>query len=263
LNTPIARGRPRRIDDGKFANPPVVQALYAFVTSLFVLGWYCSHALLGGCTQARTEFSYFTVLTYWGLAFYFLVAAVHTLSYALTGAPLLDRFPRLLQALHSFFYTTIVVYPVIVTIVYWARLYSGTWFPDEFSAWSNLSRHALNSLLALFEIFMTRTAPPPPVHMLWLIVVLALYLGLAYLTRATKGFYVYSFLDPAESGKGFVVAYVFGIAVGCLIVFGVVWGLIRLRQWVTENKLHMNGKFARQRAWRSEAPDHDLEMRGK
>lgn len=203
------------------------------------------------------------MLTYWGLAFYFLVSAAHTLSYALTGRPLLDRFPRPLQALHSLFYTTAVVYPVVVTAVYWARLYSGTWFPEQFTAWSNLSRHALNSLFALFEILVPRTAPPPPIHMLWLIVILALYLALAYLTHATKGFYVYSFLDPNESGKGFVVAYVFGIAVGCLVVFGVVWGLIWLRRWVTEEKLHMDGKLARQHGARDDPADRDLEMSGK
>ena len=34
--------------------------------------------------------------------------------------------------------------------------------------------------------------PPPPFHLLLLIILLALYLGLAYLTKATQGFYTYS-----------------------------------------------------------------------
>jgi hypothetical protein len=140
-------------------------------------------------------------------------------------------------------------------------LYSGTWFPDEFGAWSNISQHAMNSFFALFEIVIPRTDVPLPVHMLWLIVILALYLGLAYLTKATKGFYVYSFLDPGVDGKGAVAGYVFGIAAACLIIFWVSWGLIRLRKWVTEEKLGRRGKLARRDgAWTG--PTEDLEMSG-
>ncbi|KAH8905903.1 hypothetical protein BR93DRAFT_710158 [Coniochaeta sp. PMI_546] len=236
--------------------------LYAFVVEIFILGWYCSHQALGGCTTSRTQFSYFTVLTYWGIAFYFLVSSIHTLTYATTGRPLLEKFPRPVQALHSLFYTTIVVYPFIVTIVYWARLYSGTWFPDMFGAWSNISQHAMNSFFALFEIVIPRTDVLPLVHMLWLIVILALYLALAYLTRATKGFYVYSFLDPGVDGKGAVAGYVFGIAAACLIIFWVAWGLIRLRKWITEEKLGKDGKLAgHNAAWRDQT-EGDLEMSG-
>lgn len=182
-----------------------------------------------------------TVLCYWGLSFYFLTASIHTFSYALHGGtPLLNRFPRPLQALHSLFYTTIVCYPFLVTIVYWGVIFAGPWFPLEFNAWSNISEHAMNSGFALFEISMTRTHPPPWIHLLWLIVILACYLGLAYLTHYTKGIYVYSFLDPS---KGPVAGYVFGIAAGIIIIFCIVKGLIWVRKWVTEKKMGKTGKF--------------------
>ncbi|KAK3394330.1 hypothetical protein B0H63DRAFT_444497 [Podospora didyma] len=210
-------------------------ALYIFTTLVFVLAWRCVNEI-DHCAAARDQFSYFTTLTYWGLGFYFLAAAVHTFTYARSGRSLLDRFPRPLQALHSALYTTVVVYPFVVTIVFWGRLYSGHWFTLEFDGWSNISQHAMNSAFALFEIVVPRTNPPPAVHMLWLILVLALYLSLAYLTHATKGFYPYDFLDPAKQ-HAFVAAYVFGIAVGALIVFGVAWGLIWLRKFITEAKL--------------------------
>lgn len=219
-------------------------ALYAFVVQLFILAWDCRHASLGGCAAARLTFSYFTVLTYWGLAFYFLVAAVHTWTYARTGVALLDRLPRPLQALHAVFYSTIIVYPFIVTIIYWAVLYSGTWFTVTFSAWSNISQHGLNSFFALFEIVVPRTAPSPWLHIPCLIFLLALYLALAYLTHATKGVYVYSFLDPAEHGSGIVAAYVLGIAAGCAVIFTLVKGLVVLRVWLTETKHGRLGKFA-------------------
>ncbi|KXX78153.1 hypothetical protein MMYC01_204260 [Madurella mycetomatis] len=217
-------------------------SLYVFTTLIFVLAWQCVNAE-NGCTASQNQFSYFTSLSYWGLGFYFLAAAIHTFTYARSGIPLLDRFPRPLQALHSVFYSTIVVYPFIVTIVYWALLFSGSWYAEVYEGWSNVSQHAMNSGLALFELILARTDPPPAIHMLWLIVVLALYLALAYTTEADKGFYTYSFLDPGKQG-GLVAAYVFGIAAGCLLLFGFAWGVIWLRKYITETKLGKNGKFA-------------------
>jgi hypothetical protein len=136
-----------------------------------------------------------------------------------------------------------------VTIVYWGVLYSGSWFTREFDAWHNISQHALNSAFALFEIFMTRTNPPPWIHLLWLIVILLLYLGLAFITLATQGFYVYDFLSyKHDGGRGFVAAYVLGIAVGIVIVFCLVWLIIWARRWVTEKKMGRDGRFALQRS---------------
>ncbi|EFQ25530.1 hypothetical protein CGRA01v4_02462 [Colletotrichum graminicola] len=223
-------------------------SLYTFTVRFFVIGWTCSRPEYGGCKAVGQSFSYFTVLTYWGLSFYFLISAIHTLTYARTGSPLLERFPRPLQALHAFYYTTVTTYPFIVTIVYWTIIYKAPWYPDEFSAWSNISQHGLNSAFALFEIVIPRTAPTQlewP-HLLWLVIVLALYLALAYVTYYTQGFYTYSFLDIRANGSGTVAAYIVGIAVAGIVFFLVVKGLIWLRMWVTEKKLGMDGNFAKQ-----------------
>ncbi|CAM1504656.1 Fc.00g022470.m01.CDS01 [Cosmosporella sp. VM-42] len=229
-------------------------ALYAFVTRFFIIGWTCAHDSLGGCSDVRQSFSYFTILTYWGLAFYFLVAAIHTLTYAIRGRSLLDRFPRPLQALYSFFYTTIVTFPFLVTIVYWGVLYK-SWFTVEFTAWENISQHALNSLFALFEIFIPRTSPMLWVHILWLILILAGYLAVAYITLADQGWYTYNFLDHDKvGGRGIVAAYIIGIAVGIVIIFCIVYGVVWVRKWVTETKLGKDGKFAKQ------PRNHDTEM---
>ncbi|KAH8813025.1 hypothetical protein F5884DRAFT_671125 [Xylogone sp. PMI_703] len=209
-------------------------ATYALTTSLFILGWESGRPDYGGPYEARLSFSYFTGLCYWGLATYFLVASIHTFSYALYGSPLLDRFPRPLQALHHFFYTTITTYPFLVTIVYWGVLYSGTWFPTRFPGWSNISQHALNSVFAVFEIVIPRTEPPPWIHLLWLIVILVLYLALAYVTYATKGVYVYDFLDPGHGHRGRTVGYIFSIAVGICVIFAIVKGTFWWRIKVTE-----------------------------
>ncbi|KAI0432381.1 hypothetical protein F5Y09DRAFT_302034 [Xylaria sp. FL1042] len=218
-------------------------SLYAFTTLLFNIGYACANPSQGGCESARANFSFFTVLSYWGLAFYFLTASFHTFVYARRGEAPLDTWPRPLQYLHSLYYSSITVYPFLVVIVFWALLSSPTTLATEYSAWSNISQHALNSVFAFIEIVLPRTRPAPWSHLPFLIFFLALYLALAYLTHATKGFYTYSFLDPSLQGS-LVAAYVFGIAIGVSILFAVVWGLVWLRRWVTEEKLGFDGVFA-------------------
>ncbi|KAI2616045.1 hypothetical protein GGR54DRAFT_610945 [Hypoxylon sp. NC1633] len=239
-----------------------LMTLYAFTTLLLNIGYQCAHEELGGCQASRDGFSYFTSLAYWGLAFYLLTATVHTFSYARYGHPLLSTLPRPLQALHALFYSSVTSFPFLVTIVYWGLLYpyGRAWFPSAWLGWSNVSEHGLNSLFALLEVLVPRTAPQPWVHALWLVVLLALYLALAYVTRATKGFYTYEFLDPTATGS-LVAAYVFGIGAAVVIIFAIVRGLVWVRCWVTEDKLGLRGKFAAPVARAGDVEEHDLGSR--
>ena len=221
---------------------PSCQSLYVFVALFTIIGINCTAAATH-CAAAGARFSYFTVLTYWGLGFYFLAAAIHTLAYALTGASPLARLPRLLQAAHVALRTTIVVFPFVVTLVYWSLIYNrAVGFPTAFVRWTNVSEHGLNSLFALVEILVSRAASPPSLHQLWLLVVLALYLALAYVTRAVQGVYVYTFLDPARHRHGLVAAYVFGIAVAALLLFWFSWAAHWARRRLTEDCWHWRGK---------------------
>lgn len=113
----------------------IVISIYAFTTTFFILGWEGVHERH---FENRLYHSYFTHLTYWGLAFYFLFSSLHTFRYVLTGASWLQRWPVALQIAHAVFYTTIVTFPILVTAVFWAVIYSGVWFPDEFGAWTNV-----------------------------------------------------------------------------------------------------------------------------
>ncbi|KAI9886388.1 MAG: RNA-binding component of cleavage and polyadenylation factor [Watsoniomyces obsoletus] len=201
-------------------------ATYCLAVSILVLVW-------PGVQPQRT-LTYFTVLSFWGLTAYFLVAALHTGSLVLTGKPLLNRWPRPLQALHSLFYSTIVVYPFLVTIVFWIVLYHGHGFPTTFRTWSNVSQHALNAVFALLEIILTRTALPPWLHLLPLLIILVLYLALANLTYATQQFFPYSFLDPKDHGRARVAVYVAGIFAVILMVFLFVRLLIWIRLRLSE-----------------------------
>lgn len=55
---------------------------------------------------------------------------------------------------------------------------------------------------------------------------------------------MYDFLDLQEHSSGVVAAYIVGILAAAIIIFLVVRYLILLRVWVTEKKLHKNGKFS-------------------
>jgi hypothetical protein len=135
---------------------------------------------------------------------------------------------------------------LMAVVVYWGLLYSG--FDSTFQVWSNVSQHALNTVFCLAEIFLARTEPLPWIHLLWLIILLCLYLGLAFTTFATEHFYVYSFLDDSKKGgRGRVAGYIFGILAAAIIIFIIVRYVILLRQWVTETKLHMTGKLEHKR----------------
>ena len=129
------------------------------------------------------------------------------------------------------------------------------------TAGSQISEHALNSFYALFEILLTRTSPRPPLHLLFLIILLALYLALAYICRATEGFYVYNFLDPA-TGAGHVAAYCIGILVAACVIFGIVWVVIWLRNKATKNlAVHTDERSEKPHGSEGEAYGEAIQMR--
>lgn len=126
--------------------------------------------------------------------------------------------------------------------MYWGLL-AGS-FPTTFALWSNTSQHALNSAYAFFEIVFPRTERLPWLSLIPVILLLALYLGLAYLTHATQGFYVYPFLDLQAHSSGVVAGYILGILVAAIVIFLIVRYLIALRVWITETKLDKKGRFS-------------------
>jgi hypothetical protein len=61
----------------------------------------------------------------------------------------------------------------------------------------------------------------------------------AYITHHTEGFYPYSFLDVGDHGQNSakVTGYCFGVLAAILVIFLVSWAAIRLRVWLTGDKL--------------------------
>lgn len=215
---------------------------YCFFTMLFSLGWFASHSVTWrltdillpddtysiGTRAIGESFSYFSYLSYWGLAFYLLFSGIHTLTYARRGTTVLHSWPRSLQVLHSCLYSTVTCFPILVTICFWGTLWAGWEDATIFYKWHNVSVHGLNSFFAFLEIVLTTTNPLPPLHIFVLCTILSVYLGLAYLTKATEGFYVYEWLNPAY-GAVEIVAHVFAYAALIIGIFLFVYGIMALR----------------------------------
>jgi hypothetical protein len=112
----------------------------------------------------------------------------------------------------------------------------------------------LNSLFAILEIILPATNPPVFLHIVGLVILLLLYLALAYLTHATQGIYVYDFLDPS-TGSGKVTAYCFGIFAAIVVIFLVVWVLVWTRKRFTGPAKSSRNDMGRDNG-------NDLEMTG-
>lgn len=119
-----------------------------------------------------------------------------------------------------------------VTIAYWGTLWGRVWIEQRYVEWLNLSVHTLNSIFALEEIIIPATSPPPLAHLSVVLLILSLYLGLAYLTKATQGWYVYEWMNPAH-GNLSIVLHVFIYAAVMTAIFFAVWGGIWLRKKLT------------------------------
>ncbi|KAJ3926993.1 MAG: hypothetical protein NXY57DRAFT_668627 [Lentinula lateritia] len=217
-------------------------ALYTLATLLVILIWQATVL-----HDADGYFSYFTELTHIGICSYYWASFTQTFCYALrqrhsierTPEYPLQRWPRIFQLLHVMLGTTIISYRVsklippsillsalnnfddtaiLVTIVFWALLASPAVFSTKFGTWSNISIHVLNTAWSLFEMIGTNTPPPRWSMLPCMIIILALYLALAYVTHATQGFYPYSFLNPSTS-HSLLAGYIIGIAIAACIVF--------------------------------------------
>lgn len=218
-----------------------VLSLYSFTTIITCYAWLAHKTAtiklkdvnIGSYTIQQSDaaigqsFSFFTYLTFWGLGFYFLVSSVHTFMYAFRQRTWLHNWPKPLQLAHSVYYSCTTSFPFLVTIVFWGTMNSG-WPAGRFEQWINISVHGLNSVFAITEIVLPATAPPPITHLSVVLLVLSVYLGLAYLTRYTQGFYVYEWMNPAH-GNVSVILHVLGYAGGMITIFFIVRYAIVIR----------------------------------
>ncbi|KAH8823518.1 hypothetical protein DL96DRAFT_1469425 [Flagelloscypha sp. PMI_526] len=216
----------------------LVIATYTLVVLCFTLAWDSIKTHTGD-----SFFSYFTHLTYIGICAYFFAAGVQTFCFARSGGKNypLQKWNRVFQLFHVLLLSSVVTLPIVVTVVYWALLATPKTFSTTYNAWSALSVHALNTVFALIEICGSNIPLLPWLTLIPNILILLLYVAVAYISHETLGFYVYSFLDPGK-GKGKVAAYLIGIAVGESIIFCLVQGLIVLRQRLSGQRRQQSGE---------------------
>lgn len=127
--------------------------------------------------------------------------------------------------------TTVVTFPILVTVVFWALLTSPETLGSTLNRYRNLTVHALNTVFCGFEMIFTNNPPPKPLMLPFMIIILIGYLGVAYITHITQGFYTYSFLDPKKQGS-LLAAYIAGIGLAEVVLFGVAWLVMWVRQRV-------------------------------
>jgi len=140
--------------------------------------------------------------------------------------------PRFLQLLHTLFYSTITTFPFVVTAVYWTLLDTPPHkksFLTPMRSWNNITFHCLNSVFAFFELICSAVGPQRWTHVLIILVILLLYVAMAYIIYASTKFYVYGFLDKNIMGN-LTAAYIFGIGGLGGVVFFVVQGLAWCKQ---------------------------------
>ncbi|KAF2099645.1 hypothetical protein NA57DRAFT_75148 [Rhizodiscina lignyota] len=215
-------------------------ALYIFTSTFFFLGVNSTH---GDIVGIRHSFSYFSGLSLWGVGIYFGIAAIHSGSYTCTGKPLLEHWPHVLQMLHSMLYSTVVIYPFLINTIYWIAIYRPP-FIDTQDAWQTMTYHVLNSMFTFLEIILARTDPLPWTHVIWMLLILAMYLSLGYLIFATQHFLVYSFPNSEATWDGSIAKWIFIVATATVAIFVTVNMVIWTRRWVTETLLGMTGNFA-------------------
>ena len=226
--------------------------LYSFTTIIVAYSWLAfntatvslrdvnigSYTIQQNGAAIGQSFSFFTYLTFWSLGFYFFFSSMHTFMFAFRQRTWLHNWPKALQLMHSLYYSCVTSMTFLVTIVFWGTMNSG-WPTGRFEQWINLSVHGVNSFFAVVEVLLPATDAPPFWHLLVVLLVLAVYLGLAYLTRYTQGFYVYEWMNPAH-GNASIILHVLGYALGMIAIFFLVSGAIRLREmlaeWLRESK---------------------------
>lgn len=212
---------------------------YPFITNYLAIG---------------RSFSFFTWLCFWSQAFYFLVSSIHTFCFAGYHRTWLhDKFPKPLQLAHSLWYTTIITFPFLVSTMFWATMYAGPWPKGHYEQWLNLSAHGLNSLFTLFEIVFPATKRPPVSHLAVVLLIMSLYLGLSYLTKATQGFYVYEWMNP-KHGSVSIVLHVVGYAGGACTIFVLMSLAIWLRLRLCSLRIEGVEEKARAETWVAEIP---------
>lgn len=147
---------------------------------------------------------------------------------------LLSRsFSRPLQVCHTLLVSTISSFPLMVTVIFWSVLSGPTSLADPYSIFANIGKHTLNYVLTMVDlVILSRTPLRPWWHLVFLIILLALYLGIVKITYDRFHVWVYGFFNLQQFGVPLVVMFSLLLGVFVVASFCVSQGLILLREFV-------------------------------
>ncbi|KIY63109.1 hypothetical protein CYLTODRAFT_382734 [Cylindrobasidium torrendii FP15055 ss-10] len=191
-------------------------SLYTLVTLVL----YLVFGAKGQSEDASSFFAIFTLLSYIGTFAYFAVAAGHTILYSRGKFPF-ESWPAIIRWMHIWLFSTVSCFPLVITLIYYPIF--GYNPPSNIDSWLWISMHGVNALFSIFEIVMTNCPPGPWRILIGDIALIAGYVGIAYVTRDTKGF--------NSTFLGMYIAILFAAEV---VMFCVVQGLLFLRRYLVE-----------------------------
>ncbi|KAJ1980151.1 hypothetical protein H4R34_002560 [Dimargaris verticillata] len=223
-------------DAERFVTSNLVKPRMLFAIRL-ALALYCiATVVVLFVTTGVRFFHYMTDWSYLGLTVYMMLATVVSGRYCFGAMPyspgqnLLERAPSWARALYWFLYETVVTFHILVPVVYWALLSSQLRTDTSLELYSSIAPHAIDFVVMAVELIFNRQILEVS-HVVIPVIILALYLALAFLVWGTEHYFVYSFLDFYKL-HGWVALICVAIAVAFCIIFFVQLYLHRLREYL-------------------------------
>ncbi|KAG0271994.1 hypothetical protein BGZ95_000132 [Linnemannia exigua] len=194
----------------------IVRAIVALhLTAVFIATLYVS---------ARDKVFYmvpttFTNLSNIGLTAYYLTATYHSHSFIKnkTFSSLTTQHWFLTSAL-TLLYASVVVFHIVVPAIYWGMLFDPNNTMDTLNQYVDYSHHGVDFACILIEMIFNRMELPW-VGVLGPLVMIILYMFLAWVYFAARGEWLYGFLDWSKGG---IAA---GWYIGLLLIFALLFVL--------------------------------------
>ncbi|KAF9330307.1 hypothetical protein BG006_006725, partial [Podila minutissima] len=182
----LDRFEPERIVTSNLVGPKTLAGI-RFVETLYV--WIVIISKWATSASAQDYLKYFTNLTYCGLAAYLLCTSLWTIGYLRQPSSerndwINNKAGGWLGYLHWLLYSTVICFHVIVPIVFWTLLNTGT-LPTPLARWQNISVHLLDGVLAISELVFNRHFLQP-IHSLFVAGVMLFYMFLTFVVYATQ-----------------------------------------------------------------------------
>lgn len=157
-------------------------------------------------------------------------------------------FSRPLQVCHTLLVSTVSSFPLVVLVIFWSVLRGPAPLGDPYSAFANIGKHTLNYVLTMIDlVVLSRTPLRPWWHLVFLVSMLALYIGIVSITYQRYHVWVYGFFNVQQFGLPLVVC--FCLLLGCFTVasFCLTQGLMLLREYIAA-KVQKSGQWGSARA---------------